>query len=881
MDLHKNMKWWIVLLLTILFFVSNWQPANLSASEKSGSEDSAGEDSKTKTTESEKTKHKAMFTNRLSKETSPYLLLHQHNPVDWYPWGPAAFEKAKQENKIIFLSVGYSSCYWCHVMERLVFENPEIAKYMNENFVNIKVDREERPDIDDIYMTSLSVYFHLIGAPDNGGWPLSMFLTPDREPFAGGTYFPPTDQGGQMSFPRVLQKVNELWSGDKAKVQQSATIIAKEVARLQKEEGATEAIPIEDRLVKAGVRSINASFDSEYGGIDFSEVSPNGPKFPTSSKLVLLQYDIESMDAESTSAESAKVLYQTLDAMANGGIYDHLGGGFHRYSTDRYWHVPHFEKMLYDNGQLASLYAKAYGQTGNEQYKQVAAGIIDFVLRELTDTQGGFYSALDAETDGVEGEHYAWSQEELKEILDEGYPLFAEFYGLNEPVRFEHGYVLHRVTTLKALAEKQKTTPEALESQLAAMRKKLHTVRNQRQPLLKDDKILTSWNGLMITGMANAGRILKRPDYTAAAEKAAQFILDQMRDKQGHLYRSYRADQARLNAYLDDYAFLVQGLLALYEATGKQQWLDQAQALTDLQIKLFWDQKEHGFFFTTHDHEQLIARTKNAYDAAIPSGNSISTRNLIQLTQLTGDPKYRQHADQTLQLFGRVIKRYPNRCAQLVQAVGEFLTTPPAQKQSALPAPTSDAGFAHGSLEQFAANSEQLASVTPGLELLAAAGLGQVTPKKNLVAAKAYLSVDKLPAGKTCRVAIVLTIEDGWHINANPAKPDFMVPTTFTVKSNQQVTLSQVKYPAGHAFTVEGFDEPLQVYEKQAIIRGTLTIPAAAAGKAEELELNVKYQACNDKTCIRPTTVSLKGSFQIAKPGEPVKQVNQKWFQTN
>ncbi|WP_417379560.1 DUF255 domain-containing protein [Gimesia sp.] len=871
MDLHKNMKWWIVLLLTILFFVSNWNPAKLSASE----------DTKTKASESEKTKNKAMFTNRLSKETSPYLLLHQHNPVDWYPWGQEAFEKAKQENKIIFLSVGYSSCYWCHVMERLVFENPEIAKYMNENFVNIKVDREERPDIDDIYMTSLSVYFHLIGAPDNGGWPLSMFLTPDREPFAGGTYFPPTDQGGQMSFPRVLSKVNELWSGDKAKVQQSATIIAKEVARLQKEEAASETIPIEGRLVKAGVRSINASFDAEYGGIDFSEVSPNGPKFPTSSKLVLLQYDIESPMAESTSAESAKVLYQTLDAMANGGIYDHLGGGFHRYSTDRYWHVPHFEKMLYDNGQLASLYAKAYEQTGNQHYKQVAEGIIDFVLRELTDPQGGFYSALDAETDGVEGEHYAWSQEELKNILDEGYPLFAEFYGLNEPVRFEHGYVLHRVTTLKALAEKQKMTLEALETQLATMRDKLHTVRDQRQSLLKDDKILTSWNGLMITGMANAGRILKRPAYTAAAEKAARFILDQMRDDQGHLYRSYRAGQARLNAYLDDYAFLVQGLLALYEATGKQQWLDQAQALTDLQIKLFWDQKEHGFFFTTHDHEQLIARTKNAYDAAIPSGNSISTRNLIQLSQLTGNPQYRQHADQTLQLFGRVIKRYPDRCAQLVQAVGEFLETPADQKQSSLTAPNADAGFTLGSLEQFEENSEQLAGVTPGLELLALAGLGQVNPKQKLVSAKAYLSVDKLPAGKTCRVAIVLSIEEGWHINANPAKPDFMVPTTFTVKSNQQVKLSQIKYPAGHTFTVEGFDEPLLVYEKQAVIRGTLTIPAAAAGKPEQLELNVKYQACNDKTCIRPTTVSLKGSFQIAKPGEPVKQVNQKWFQTD
>ena len=813
------------------------------------------------------------FTNRLAKETSPYLLLHQHNPVDWYPWGPEAFEKAKQENKVIFLSVGYSSCYWCHVMERLVFEDPKIAKYMNENFVNIKVDREERPDIDDIYMTSLSVYFHLIGAPSGGGWPLSMFLTPDREPFAGGTYFPPTDQGGQMSFPRVLQKVHQLWGENKEQVQQSATIIAKEVARLQQEEGAKEAIPLENRLVIAGVRSINASYDAEYGGIDFSEVTPNAPKFPTSSKLVLLQYDIQAAEQNPTAAESAKVLYHTLDAMANGGIYDHLGGGFHRYSTDRYWHVPHFEKMLYDNGQLAGLYARAFEQTGKTQYKQVSEGIVDFVLRELTDPQGGFYSALDAETDGVEGEHYAWSQEELKTILGEGYPLFAEFYGLNEPVRFDHGYVLHRVTTLKKLAEKHNTGADELASQLAASRQKLHTVRNQRKPLLKDDKILTSWNGLMIEGMATAGRVLKRPDYTAAAEKAAQFILDQMRDKEGHLYRSYRGGEARLNAYLDDYAFFTQGLLALHQATGEQQWLDEARKLTDLQIALFWDQKEHGFFFTTHDHEQLIARTKNAYDAAIPSGNSISARNLIQLSELTGEARYRQHADETLQLFGRVIKRYPNRCAQLVQAVGEYLQTPADQKQSAV-------SLSSGEFLELVEAPDQLVSVNPGLELLAAAGLGQTGQQKKLVKANAYLSVDKLPAGKKCKVAIVLTIEDGWHINQNPSSPDFLVPTTFSIKSAQNIKLTDIKYPAGHKFVVAGFDEPLLVYEKQAIIRGTLEIPASAAGKEEALELNIKYQACNDQTCIRPTTVSLKGKFKVAASGEAVRQVNQKWFKT-
>lgn len=870
MDCSQTTKWWFTLLFAGCCLISNGNDQMVSAGDDAQpkSENSSPDTSAT-------SPEKATFTNRLAKETSPYLLLHQHNPVDWYPWGPEAFEKAKQENKIIFLSIGYSSCYWCHVMERLVFENPQIAKYMNQNFVNIKVDREERPDIDDIYMTSLTVYFHLIGAPANGGWPLSMFLTPDREPFAGGTYFPPDDKGGQMGFPRVLQRVNELWEADKDKVQQSATIIAKEVARLQKEEAASEAIPIEDKLVKAGVRSINASYDSEFGGIDFSEITPNSPKFPTPSKLVLLQYDIEAPASDATAAESAKVLYHTLDAMANGGIYDHLGGGFHRYSTDRYWHVPHFEKMLYDNGQLASLYANAYAQTGNPQYKQITEGIIDFVLRDLTDPQGGFYSALDAETDGVEGEHYAWSQEELKNTLGDDYELFAAFYGLNEPARFDHGFVLHRVTSLKALAEKQQTTPAVLETKLDAMRAQLLKIRNQRKPLLKDDKILTSWNGLMIEGMATAGRVLKRPDYTASAEKAAQFILDQMRNEQGHLYRSYRSGKAHINAYLDDYAFLVQGLLALHEATGKQQWLDQARELTDLQISLFWDQKEHGFFFTTHNHEQLIARTKNAYDAAIPSGNSISARNLIRLSELTGEPGYRQHADQTLQLFGRIIKRYPDRCAQLVQAVGEYLELP-QEKQSSLSLPAGD-------FEQLIPRTkepEQLVAVNPGIELLAAAGLGQTTPKKQLVKAKAYLSVDKLPAGKTCKVAIVLTIDEGWHINRNPAEPDFLVPTTFTIKSSQKIQLSDVKYPAGHAFNVAGFDQPLQVYEKQAIIRGTLTIPASAAGKEETLELNVKYQACNDKTCIRPTTVSLKGKFRVAGPGEAVREVNQKWFQT-
>lgn len=875
MDLKQNLKWWFAVILATSIISANWTHQMLSASENS---EKTPQQNSSETTKSKKEAHP--FTNRLAKETSPYLLLHQHNPVDWYPWGQEAFEKAKKENKIIFLSVGYSSCYWCHVMERLVFENPEIAKYMNQHFVNIKVDREERPDIDDIYMTSLSVYFHLIGAPANGGWPLSMFLTPDREPFAGGTYFPPTDQGGQMSFPRVLQRVHELWSKDKNQVSQSAKIIAKEVARLQKEEAAVEPILIESKLVQAGIKSINSGYDEEFGGIDFSEVNPNSPKFPMVSKLILLQYELQSSSQNTKSEESAKVLYHTLDAMANGGIYDHLGGGFHRYSTDRYWHVPHFEKMLYDNGQLTSLYANAFDKTGNIQYKKVTEGIVDFVLREFTDPKGGFYSALDAETDGVEGKHYAWSLSEIKNSLGEDYSLFAEFYGLNEPQRFEHGYVLHRVISLKKFAEEKKLPSEVIENKLTTMGQNLHAIRNKRKPLLVDDKILTSWNGLMIEGMATAGRVLKRPDYTAAAEKAAQFILDHMRNQQGHLYRSYRAGQPRLNAYLDDYAFLAQGLLALHEATGKQKWFDQARQLTDLQIELFWDAKEHGFFFTSHDHEQLIARTKNAYDGAVPSGNSISTRNLIKLYKLTNQEKYRQHADQTLQLFGRIIKRYPGRCSQLVQAVGEYLeSSPNTQNQSAIRIPMGDFVSIQETHQEEDQHSEQLAAVNPGVELLLAAGLGQTAKKKELVSAKPYLSVDKLQSGKTCKVAVVLTIEDGWHINTNPSKPDFLVPTTFTIKSSQNIKLGNVKYPKGHAFNVTGFDEPLQVYEKQVIIRGTLEVPANSGGKEEVLELKIKYQACNDKSCIRPTTISLKGKFQIAKSGEPVKQINQEWFQ--
>jgi uncharacterized protein YyaL (SSP411 family) len=577
--------------------------------------------------------------NRLARETSPYLLLHAHNPVDWYPWGDEALAKAKRENKLIFLSIGYSSCYWCHVMERECFMDEAIAKQLNANFVCIKIDREERPDIDEVYMTSLQVLGRY------GGWPLSMFLTPDAKPFFGGTYFPPRDrEDGSPGFPTVIARVTEVWKStpnDVKQVGDRVTEIVKDHFEREPPGGAAALASIKPSELRA---AIFEKLDTRNGGFDTGRT-----KFPSPPAIDYLMRLAEAGDAE---ARAAALL--ALDRMAQGGLRDHLGGGFHRYTVDREWKIPHFEKMLYDNAQLASLYARGVALTKpsepqHAEYRRVVDELVAFLLREMTDPAGGFYAALDAETDAVEGKFYLWTRDEIEAAVSkEEYARFATVYGIaGEPNFEEKFYVPQRAASMTDLATAQKTTPDKLAAELAPIRAKLLAVRNRRRRPLTDTKILAGWNGLMIRGLADAGRMLDRPDYTAAAARAADFVLTKMQ-RDGRLFRTHTAGQARLNAYLEDYALVVDGLLALHQATGDRRWLAAADALTAEQIKLFWDDKQGGFFFTSSDHEPLLAKRKDAHDGPLPSGNAVAASNLLALARLLSKPEYLDRAEKTL-----------------------------------------------------------------------------------------------------------------------------------------------------------------------------------------------------------------------------------------
>jgi uncharacterized protein YyaL (SSP411 family) len=569
--------------------------------------------------------------NRLGRETSPYLLMHAYNPVDWYAWGPEAFEKARAERKLIFLSIGYSSCYWCHVMERESFLDPEVAAFLNEHFVSIKVDREERPDIDEIYMAALQIYFQAIGSGQGGGWPLSMFLTPDGNPIMGGTYFPPRDrEDGATGFLTVLQLVNDTWENDPQRIDSGSRQLTEYVAAsLRQRPVVTAAQPGREWLDRV-LGALADQFDPTYGGFGYSEANPRRPKFPEPSNLIFLADHAERWDDE----RARTMLLTTLDGLSRGGIRDHLGGGFHRYSTDRYWLVPHFEKMLYDQAQLAVAYAEAVRLFARPEDRQVLTELCDFVLRDMTSPEGGFYAAIDAETDHREGEYYVWSREEIESTLDPAdYELFAAVYGLDGKPNFEEQYVLHRTASNADLQQRLGLSAGELESRLRPARERLLAVRSKRPRPLTDTKILTAWNGLMIRGLADAARVLDEPRYLAAAERAAEFVLDRLQAQDGGLLRSYREGQAKLNAYLDDYAFLVDGLVAIARASGDDRWLAPAEQLNRVMLEQFWDEEGGGLYFTSRDHEELIARSKNPVDSALPAGNAVAVGNLVALSR--------------------------------------------------------------------------------------------------------------------------------------------------------------------------------------------------------------------------------------------------------
>ncbi|MEE2781115.1 MAG: thioredoxin domain-containing protein [Planctomycetota bacterium] len=573
---------------------------------------------------------KSAKANHLSAETSPYLLMHAHNPVDWYPWGPEAFAKAKEENKPIFLSIGYSSCYWCHVMERESFMDAEIAAFLNQHFVCIKVDREERPDVDDIYMTATQV---LTG---RGGWPLTVFMTPEGLPFLGGTYFPARqgDRGERIGFLELITRIASLWKEKPEPLLEQSRRLTAAVQQVLREERKEQAQTPNTSQVERVKESMRKQFDPTYGGFGSPPFPRHQPKFPNPPELLFLADRM----SRTKDRDAENMLTLTLDKMAEGGIRDHLGGGFHRYSVDRHWQIPHFEKMLYDNAQLASVYAEAYSVTKNPTYRRVAEEMLDFVLREMRDPQGGFYTAIDAETDAEEGKFYRWEKEELQAQLDpESFAWLAPLYSFSGPPNFEHDghayYVLQLPDSLDRLAAEQNITTEKLADKMRPLRERLLEARSERKRPLTDPKILTAWNGLMIRGFADAGRIFGVPRYLEAAEQAADFVLEKLQQPDGRMIRTYRDGTAKLNGYLVDYAFLVDGLIALHRATGNPRWLQEARRLTDRQIDLFWDEKDSGFFFTSDDHETLIARAKKQTDSVLPSGNGISALNLIYLAE--------------------------------------------------------------------------------------------------------------------------------------------------------------------------------------------------------------------------------------------------------
>jgi len=849
--------------------------------------------------------------NRLARESSPYLLMHAHNPVDWYPWGPEAFEKARKEGKPVFLSVGYSSCYWCHVMERQVFSNQKIADVMNRDFVCIKVDREERPDVDDIYMTSLIVYQQATGGRSGGGWPLSMFLTPDGEPIAGATYLPPEDTSdGRSGFLTVANRVRDLWTEKPDAVSGSAAMIAREVRRLSGPMVLAEPKELNSALLDAIATGIKDRYDPVCGGVDFNPRRPDGPRFPNVPRLQFLL----SLQAQNPNPELLQIVNHSLTAMAQGGIRDHLGGGFHRYSTDRRWQVPHFEKMLYDQAQLLEVYAQAALLTDNALYRQVVDELVVFVERELTLPGGGFCSALDAETNAIEGETYVWTEEQIRETLkSDDAELFLAVYGFHEPQSFEHGRVLFLPMTVAEFAAKQSLPADELETKLGVLRQQLLEVRSTRPRPLLDDKVLTEWNALMIQGLATSGRLPGREHDLELASKATNFLLTHLKDSEGHLLRSWRNETPGPRGYLDDSACLASALRTLHAATNEEKWLTAANELTTQQVANFYDEAQHTFFFTSHDHEKLFARTSSPYDSVSPSGNSIAIRNLLALSD--NNPKFLELAEATLTRFSGAMDASPVSCAGLGMALLDLLKMQVAGKADATmrrdaPFPgtrslvVSDAvrGLGAAGITRpifTASGGEEVVGKPADQPVQAAESIAEehqtfrpVLPdpaepspfkkgeKESPVKVKIYPYFDKLERGGKCPVAIELTIAEGWHINANPANPDFAIPTEVKIKSKQKVKMTKVKYPAHELLEVEGQKDASHVYSDRVIIYALLEIDAAETANEAELEVEVKIQACSSKTntCEPPETKKFTGKRPIANSGDDIKRINESSF---
>jgi len=745
--------------------------------------------------------------NRLLTESSPYLQLHAYNPVDWYPWGDEAIARARRENKPIFLSIGYSTCYWCHVMEREVFSNPEIAARMNELFINIKVDREERPDLDEIYITATQL---LNGS---AGWPTSVFLTPDLKPFFAGTYFPPDDRSGRPGFPRLIESLSTAWNDRREEVETHASRVVEALGSVVGAPGrdtvaAAGEWPGEPQLDSAATQ-LKARFDAANGGFS------SAPKFPSPANLYYLWDRGAAGDVE-----AARMVRETLTKMGRGAIYDHLDGGFHRYTLDAQWRIPHFEKMLYDNAHLGELLARVAKATGDAELERLARGTLDFVLDEMTLPNGAFKSAIDAETDAIEGAYYIWTRAELVEVLGEkGMALLGPIFGFDGEPNFEHeSYTLYLAASLDEHAARLEMTRGEL---LAAMEPHLDRLRARRRtrefPLV-DDKVLTDWNGMMISALATAGSELDEPRYIEAAELAAKFVLDNLHREGKPLLHTWRAGTAKIPAFLDDYAFLIRGLLALDAAVDNGRWLDAAEELADELEKRLGDPLG-GYYFAPKD-EHLLLQTKSVNDGAIPSGHSVAILSLLDLALRSGESAYRAKAEQALRSGAASFAKEGHTQPSLGLAFARFETTAPAAKIRLV---ENRGAKASGNLAYQA------------LELVT----GQA-------------STSGLPLDDGWRkFRLTLTIEEGWHINANPASAKYLRPTAISGPARS------LKYPEGEEMSFDFSEEPVSVYTSEALITGELD-------PREMKTIPVEYQVCDDRRCLPPVTQEF--SLMVSAP---------------
>jgi len=591
------------------------------------------------------------MTNRLINEHSPYLLQHAHNPVDWHPWSEEAFHIAKEQDKPVFLSIGYSTCHWCHVMAYESFEDPEVANLINDAFVPVKVDREERPDIDQIYMAACQMM------TGRGGWPLTIIMTPDKKPFFAATYIPKEGRFGSAGLLELIPAIKNLWANERKNLLESAEQIS---GLLMQERASQKSLALDESLLKKSFDDLSARFDFQNGGFG------TAPKFPTPHNLFfLLRYWLRTGNAN-----ALDMVETTLQAMRMGGIYDHLGFGFHRYSTDARWFAPHFEKMLYDQALLLMAYVEAYLATGKKQYAATAREIVAYILRDMTSNEGGFYSAEDADSEGIEGKFYLWSAEELVDLLGkENYRLMNRLFDLQEGGNFERGAnILTLRSSFEDASEILHISEKDLQDQWERIRLRLFESREKRVHPHKDDKILTDWNGLMIAALAKAAQALDEPRYSQAASAAADLILSRMQLPDGRLMHRFR-DVAGIQANLDDYSFMIWGLIELYQAVLDERYLQKAVDLYRIMVEHFWDQEKGGFYFVPDDAQKILVRRKEIYDGAVPSGNSVAMLNLLRLSHLTGDHQYEEMADRIWQAFSGQADLQPSAYAMFLTAL--------------------------------------------------------------------------------------------------------------------------------------------------------------------------------------------------------------------